>query len=343
MPRKIYSLSLIIIAFTSLGLAPVFEKNSFHTNSIPKVIRTCCSFGANVGVAGLPFIKISEITDTNSLGPHKFFGEKNENNGIIYTRNGGFIDTGHLRDIADVTAFLYVYIKEHRHQKNLPLKLANEAGQKTLEINIPDTLKDPDLLLIAGKLAYDLSVWHEISTWYGASYIPLVPERYSSFSVEDAYSNLLGVHLGMQAITAKEPYDMAMTKLIAQKLSLLQAVGSKEQTMQAMEAVKNVWWTNNVKLPNKDVLILRQFDLYSSIKPILVYTPSEESKENFDLNVPSLLSNGEPIDIFYKLNIRPNYKIPTQQLFGYDKAVIQQTDFPKIVGIIKNENTQHSF
>ncbi|MDP3432015.1 MAG: DUF4056 domain-containing protein [Bacteroidota bacterium] len=50
-------------------------------------------------------------------------------------------------------------------------------------------LTDNDLVNLAGKIAYDLSVWHEIATWFGASTIPFVPERYSSFSVEDVYSN----------------------------------------------------------------------------------------------------------------------------------------------------------
>ena len=44
-------------------------------------------------------------------------------------------------------------------------------------------------------LAWQLSVWHEIATWYGWSHVSAFPEIASAFSPEDFYSNLLGIWL----------------------------------------------------------------------------------------------------------------------------------------------------
>ena len=42
---------------------------------------------------------------------------------------------------------------------------------------------------------YQLSLWHEIATWYGWASFEAFPERASAFSPEDLYSNLLGAKL----------------------------------------------------------------------------------------------------------------------------------------------------
>ena len=178
----------------------------------PRIIRTCCAFGANMGIAGIPFAKKTDITSVGELGPHNYLGKKDENNGNIYTKRGGFLDLGHLRDCADWTAYLYQLINASKENKELTItRLGNEGGTKTLELLIPDEFDDLDACELAGKIAYDLSLWHEIATWFGASYVPLVPERFSSFSPEDLFSNLLGVHLGMRAIKSDLDYNEAMT------------------------------------------------------------------------------------------------------------------------------------
>ena len=72
-----------------------------------RIIRTCCSFGTEMQLFAIPGIKLTETTCIEKIGPHHYLGDPNEENGIIYTRRGGFIDMGHLRDQADWTAFLY--------------------------------------------------------------------------------------------------------------------------------------------------------------------------------------------------------------------------------------------
>src|SRR5680860_862991 len=102
----VLTIVLIFLVSHSYAEAPVLTQKEI-ANPPPRIIRTCCGFGANIGVAGVPFYKKTDITTVAEMGPHHFLGGKEEQNGNIYTKRGGFIDLGHLRDCADWTAYLY--------------------------------------------------------------------------------------------------------------------------------------------------------------------------------------------------------------------------------------------
>lgn len=330
-------ITLLFISFSLFAKAP---KDVNLKNPPPRIIRTCCSFGVNVKVVGVPFVKYTEVTSPELIGEHKYLGNKAENNGIIYTRKGGFIDMGHLRDIADFTAFLYLYIQKERQRGIFSLKLGNEGGMKTLNFNVPENLTDEDVVHLAGKIAYDLSVWHEISTSYGASFIPLVPERYSSFSVEDAYSNLLGVHLGMQSILGDGEYETEMTKNVRVTLENLDAVQDRGSTIAAMNAVKDIWWSGKAKLPSRKVLIKRQFDVYDCVFPMLVDAETAQNSDQNKVCVPLLSSDNLPLNNYYSLSIKANFKIPVEKVFGVhvkEKNTITQLDFPSLIEYAEEE------
>src|SRR5665647_3519774 len=74
-----------------------------------RVIRTCCAFGSDLQMIMVPIFKYTDITSVDQLGPHGYLGNAGEGNGIIYTRRGGFVDMGHLRDQADWTAYPVSY------------------------------------------------------------------------------------------------------------------------------------------------------------------------------------------------------------------------------------------
>lgn len=314
--------------------APVFTEKDF-VNHPPRIIRTCCAFGTDLKVSIVPFYKYSMLTGVNELGAHHYLGNKSENNGILYTKRGGFIDFGHVRDIIDWTAYLYNLEKKSQAEGRISLHLGFEAGVKSLVINIPSTEKEEDLLTIAGRMAYDLSIWHEITSWFGASAVPMVSEKFSSFSVEDAYSNLLGSKIAAEAIMSELPFEQAVTEIIKRTLTELEAVPTKQDSYQAMEDVREIWWTRKKHLPSNKVMIQRQLGVYTDLSPMLV--PGWESKTGTPLKieVPETTRDGIPLSEFYTLIIDKNNKIPVKRIFpDRQNRTVTQIDFKHIIAYI---------
>jgi hypothetical protein len=338
--KLLMHLLVAIVAILPSGLmarAPIPTDNQ----QLPKprrIIRTCCSFGTEMQLIVIPGIKLTETTSIERIGTHHYLGDPTEANGIIYSRRGGFIDMGHLRDQADWTAYLYTQMLINKPDGSLSMLLGHEGGEKNLSVNLSANLSDLDLIHLAGKIAYDLSVWHEIATWFGASTIPFVPERYSSFSIEDAYSNLLGVTIGMQAIQSELPYEQAITQLIDKHLKDLDAVLTEDETYLAMEAVRNIWWTREKKLPSAKVLIERQIQVYPCLKPWLVPGMRSANQTPSELTVPQLASNGQSLNSFYELEFRLNYKFPFRKIFPDRKERnITQNDFGRMLLQVETE------
>lgn len=336
-PVQILSIFFLLATLQVSG-KPLLLSEKELDSPPPRIIRTCCSFGSEVGMAVIPFMKFTDITSTGRLGNHHFLGDDTEGNGIIYSGRGGFIDLGHLRDQADWTAYLFALIRQQQDQGCIIQKLGNEGGEKVLKISVPAGASEADLLLLAGRIAYDLSVWHEIATWFGASYLPLIPERYSSFSVEDCYSNLLGVMLGMEALQSELPYEEAMTRLICKKLEELEAVSTEAATFEAMEAVRNIWWTRDKRLPSAKILLLRQTNVYATLTPSLIPGDHGTTPEPVALHVPERLPGGELLTDFYELEIRLNYKFPFRKMFpGEEDRIITQQNFDTLIRRVNQE------
>lgn len=321
-------LTLVFLLTQSLicfAKTPLFTKQQNFPP--PRIIRTCCSFGADLGLSGIPFIKKTDITSIGAIGKHEYLGQKEEGNGNIYTHSGGFIDLGHLRDCADWTAYLYHLISTTPPtNKEINLDLGVEGGSKTLTISNFDNLAPQDYYQLAGKIAYDLSLWHEIATWFGASYIPFIPERYSSFSPEDLYSNLLGVTLGIQALKSNLEYDEAMTLLIKETLDQLGCVKTEQETYEAMEKVENIWWTNEKRLPSKKVLLKRFIDSDSILTPWLLPEDANRIQAHTLTKPANYLSNK------YELKIKLNYKFPLKEISpDQNERLITQKDFDTLI------------
>lgn len=314
-----------------LAKAPVFPASQPELKP-HRIIRTCCSFGTEVQLFGLPGFRLTETTSLDQIGVHHYLGNESEGNGIIYTRRGGFIDMAHLRDQSDWTAYLYTELLKSKATGTLSLLLGHEGGEKTLTVHISSHLKDLDLINLAGKIAYDLSVWHEIATWFGASSIPFVPERYSSFSVEDPYSNLLGVIIGIKALQSELPYEKAVTSLIEETLKNLEAVHNEVETFMAMEEVRDIWWTRDKKLPSSKVLIQRQLQVYSCLQPWLVPGWIGKNKQAQELKPQEFTSTGQELNSLYRLEFKLNYKFPFRKIFPErDDRSITQNDFGRLL------------
>jgi len=336
---KLVYLLFLIFCNSSAVWAEVPDLSS-RARSFPphRVTRTCCAFGSDLKLSIIPILKYSDITSVDQLGPHHYLGDPGEGNGIIYTLRGGFVDMGHLRDQADWTAYLYSRILLSKNTGYISIHLGREGGSRILNLNVPAELSRDDAVRLAGRVAYDLSVWHEIATWYGSSSIPLMPERYSSFSIEDPYSNLLGITLGMAAIKSSLPYEEAMDKLIETYLEMLGAVSSDNETYMAMEAVRNIWWTRIKHLPSRNILIERQLGVYSCLEPWLVPGWAGEKITSYDLVVPEKTSDGQSFNNFYELDFKLNYKFPLNKIFASrtDRRVTQ-ADFEQLINHIAKD------
>ncbi len=338
MMNKLFLMSLFMLLFSSIsiGKPPVLTIKQLSSPP-PRIIRTCCSFGVDVKIAGIPGKTITDISSLSELGKHQYLGDKSESNGIIYTKLGGFIDLGHLRDQADWTAFLYSMIQSRRGDDKIVQKIGYEGGKKVLTIKIPNDLQDIDALLLAGRIAYDLSIWHEIATWFGASYLPFIPERYSSFSIEDGYSNLLGVLLGMEAIKSDLPYEEAMSELLNQKLKELKAAETKEETYQAMRMVENIWWTSQEKLPSGKVLKERNLEIGSTLKPWLVPQASRNEKPQ-EIYLQAKTQSGIPLSHLYEISFKLNHKFPLKEIIPLKNGrIITQKDFDLLMLYVKED------
>lgn len=339
------TLSFLIILISSVfnhlySKAPIYahEKQNIKPG---RIIRTCCSFGSEVQFFAIPGIKLTEITSLEKIGKHHYLGDNTEENGIIYTRRGGFIDMGHLRDQIDWMSYIYNQMLQSRKEGSLSLDLGHEGGDKILNVRLSHELSDSDLILLSGKIAYDLSVWHEIATWFGASTIPFIPERYSSFSVEDAYSNLLGITIGIKAIESELPYEEAVTKLISQTLTDLNAVTNESETYMAMEAVRNIWWTRDKRLPSGKILLQRQLNVYPCLSPWLVPGWAKSNQAPLELNVPEYAKDGTLLTDYYTLEFRLNHKFPFRKMFPERKErMITQNDFDSLLIQIASELTK---
>jgi len=332
---KIIIISLFILNLPASALAPYLDNPWAHP---PRTIRVCCMFGSKVGIVGLPFIKLTAVTSIEKIGDHHYLGKMSENNGIVYTRRGGFIDMGHMRDQADWTAYLYALMRQEKERGCISLDLGYEGGWKKLTISLPGGMSDNDMILLAGRMAYDISIWHEIATWFGVSSVPLVSEKFSSFSVEDGYSNLLGVYLGMEAIRSKLPYEKAMTELIGQKLNQLLVVGTEQETLDAMEAVRDIWWTRTARMPSNRVQIARQTTTYDSIYPRLIPMDALLTRHREPLIIPSVTSKGDSLNSLYEFSLKLNFKFPVKEIFpGNSIQTVTQHHFMTMVKFIEEQ------
>ncbi len=324
----VFSLGAMVMAAAYARL-PRFSARQLRKPP-PKIIRTCCQFGSDVSMVGIPFRKVSAVTAPPLLGAHVYLGSKSEKNGIIYTHTGGFIDVGHLRDQADWTAFLYYHLRSNRDASYYILHLGREGADKKLIFYPSPELTDRDLLNIAGHIAFDLSMWHEISTWFGISYVPLIPERYSSFSPEDIYSNALGVLLGQRAIQSNDNYEEAMTEIIDSTLIALDAVPDIEQTKAAMNQVEGIWWSRKEKLPKGSFLIKRYYDAYRPLRPWLI--PEDVDREPTVIRLEEFTERGKLLTDYYSLQFHTGYRIPVKRIFpDRQNKLLTNLDFPQVV------------
>ncbi|MBW1296838.1 DUF4056 domain-containing protein [Aquimarina litoralis] len=336
---KFLILLCLIAKPIAINAQKIQEDEVVNLNKIPpRIIRACCAFGYDLKIWGIPFVSIDQVISIDDLNEHHYMGNKREGTGTIYTTKGGFIDIGHLRDQLDWTRFIHATIINSKGKGEVILPLRNEAGRKTLYLNIPEQLNDHDSVLLAGKITYDLSLWHEISTWFGASTVPFISEKFSSFSVEDVYSNLLGIHIGMKTLRSKQPFNKTATEVIASTLDSLGVVKTAKETYDAYDAINNKWYTNKKRIPSAKITLKRDLNILKSSNPWIIPNHTTDNNQPVVLDVPISNTKGELLTNFYQFTIDLNYRIPVEEIFPNRKNnIINQDDFSVLINRISQE------
>ncbi|EFA6995956.1 DUF4056 domain-containing protein [Escherichia coli] len=264
--------------------------------SPPEGLRACCAFGYDLGVrvpwlrTPLPFFHLDNVVEAGSTGGHHYndsfvsgmlslTGGGREHNGIIFTTQGGFVDTAHVRDTADMTVFIFTRLWPRLGQAFVLSPGRDELAQRRLVFRAftpPSSVRDRYVLAaeISARLAYQLAVWHEIAQWYGFESVPGYPETVSAFSPEDLWSNLLGARVALSLIFSgqtadRRMYETAMQNALKQVLVHLGG-GAASRTRFQLRMLDRVWWNSRCLLPDKWLVIKRNYDVDADRLPVSV-------------------------------------------------------------------------
>jgi len=342
-------------------------------------LRPCCAFGvdlaASVGKVPVPAFRIGNICGPEEVGPHTYDSGvvhirqseqqkpllNNENDGLVYTCRGGFIDTAHARDYADWAMFIGSRFARDL-ETGTTIRLPDEGGARTIVLKPlePELLERYDRVLAAANLAQwitlRLSIWHEIATWFWWSSVRGFPEKSSAFSPEDVYSNLVGIKIAMalgyrRSARTENQYNQAVTRWLDEVLAVLGAV-PKDAGRAAMRAVDGVWWDSNKRLPDPTLVIRRSFDIDSPITPWVVREalaspdPRAALREHCgEKSAPWPLyfreaGGGIRFSDYVTLHIEVDDNLAAQSPFTELGRNVTEADFPAIVAGIREQNRE---
>lgn len=161
----------------------------------PPAARTCCILDDS-----LPIIVGggSNVLDPGALGRHK---QSSEGTGIMYMTSFGFVDFGHVRDLVDLTYYIYNRIRSQCPTAIAPGTTSTAAitcGVQTThgQATVRHARTATQMVQVARSIAFDDSIAYEVKT-----YTERTPGGHnSSFSPEDLVSNLLGTWVAGEAI-----------------------------------------------------------------------------------------------------------------------------------------------
>lgn len=350
-----------------------------HPSQVPAVprpthFRPCCAFGSNLrvrlGYLKIPGFDIMNILDPDELGHHYYdnglvqtgatFDDdgqvKTERNGLVYTCRGGFIDTAHVRNWLDWTTFLATTIARNLEAGTV-IELPSKGGAITIRVRPTDPAKIERFgrlratIPLAQWIAYQASVWDEITTWFGWSHLAVFSERASSFSPEDLYSNVIGMKL-MTAIVAQGAarnenlYNDSVDAWLRKTLRYLGAV-DQEVAREAARGVEGLWWNSRRTVTDMSLVQRRYLDVTMPLFPWLV-PPARmpdalreacgDHPEPIPVAIFDWDRDGLPLAERASLEIEVGTKIAAQEPFrSMASRRITQRDFPAILAFIRTD------
>lgn len=243
---------------------------------LPHHARLCCALGMDLEVdfAGLqvPFFVVGGVVGADELGAHGYDlpdgATDTEGNGLVYTCRGGWIDTAHVRENADNVLFLALRIAQTL-ATGTTIEIPGHGGATTITVApVPaSTIAREGPMAIAGALAawtaFRISIWHEVTTWYGYQLVLGFGERHSTFSPEDLYSNALGIRLGSAILDERgfgtdDEYDLLAAAFIEEALDRLEAQ-PREAGRSVMAWLDGRWWDSTRRMPDNRLVLRRAF------------------------------------------------------------------------------------
>lgn len=361
MNKKMLFIYLILFISTSRAALPLplmltGSGDSIHVRAWPVMpplpepagLRPCCAFGYNLHVEVLkipvPFWKLDNIVAAGNLGRHHYndtflfglsslVGFGSERNGIIYASHGGFIDTAHVRDSADMTVWLFTHLLPELGQAFM-LRPEDELAQRRIVFRSFTPPSSPGeryalAAWMAAYIAFQLAAWHEIAQWYGFESVPGFPEAISAFSPEDLYSNLLGTRLAVSLIldgqtATLDMYNAAMQTALNQALNQLGA-RPENITRFHFDMLDGRWWDSHRRVPEKFLVLRRNYDV--SDKRIPTKVPGEQASPQ-RLNLPHDWKTYR-FDMLEQLQLWPGHemaRLPAPYIY------YTATDFPVLAG-----------
>lgn len=275
-----------------LPATDVFDPTSVPKISLPKRARPCCAFGMDleVSLAGrrVPGYTVGNIIGAAELGHHEYDNgivtlnqdlgrlATLEKNGLVYTCRGGFVDTAHVRDNADLTLFLAMRIVAALPGPAI-IELEGDGAMRRVVLGaVPaELIERLDRWEVATTLAqwaaYHISIWHEIVTWYGYESFSGFSEKVSAFSPEDFYSNAVGMRIAggilrSQRVHTRREWDSLMDAWIPLSLQRLGALppGLGRRVMKSLDGR---WWDSRKPVTDWTLVTRRNFDVGEHVVP----------------------------------------------------------------------------
>ncbi|RJX66561.1 DUF4056 domain-containing protein [Vibrio sinensis] len=350
--------ALLLLAFLS-GFA--HSNTSLIPLKAPVGVRPCCAFGvdlkAQVGRVPVPFFSLENVLNANDIGTHQYndgsesisgslLGLGEEVNGLLFTKDGGFIDTAHVRDTADYTYYLFQLNRKNLGNANT-IDLPTELRIRRITWHKHSTvLSEKERIQrsadAAALMAFRLAQWHEIGQWFGMVSVSGFKELASAFSSEDLYSNMLGATLARTILLANPEIDQisfsrAMDGAFQQILSMLN-VQPKSITREKIQQLDGIWWDSSKRLPDKWVVIFRDYHLALNLVP-------NYSGSTKQLSLTDRFTDQEPIEQWVSLSLvaekMENHfnSLPTELK---NRTTWQPSDFQTLADFAKLHDAQHN-
>lgn len=291
--------------------------------------------------------------DLSDFGGEYYGNRSTQKIGMAYTCKGGFIDLGHLCESVNRTQYVYdICLRNLRtDRKEFSFRII-EPAEYIVKVKCPlewnrlsalekDRIIQEVSIELGRYISQKSTVWHEMITWRGYSSVGLFPEKPSSFSWEDLYSDFLGANIAAQALREKMDFNSSVTRLIKQNLITL-GVQDKETARRAISAVQGVWYSGG-PYPFIDMK-KRHFDIGLSgyISPWLVpgiCSNAQPQTQNAS-NINSISKYGLSFEV--EIQPRESQKEHIFRITGTSLRISPEKHYPLIMEQIKREAVQES-